>query len=84
MLSLGRASGLISGNSPDAPAMAGLFIEIYLNHYEEGMDIIDFDPIHISAGNFLKMLYTRPLDGNDLKVLMAEIEAKKNNIIMQR
>lgn len=60
-------------------AIDGLFTLIYIKNYTAGEDLIDKDSLFTSSSNYMFLLFTRVLDGKDRAILLAEIEAKKQN-----
>lgn len=66
-------------------SIQGLFVLVYVKHYETDEDLVDKDPIFESCKNLLMLLFTRPLLGRDRQMALEEIKSKQaNNIIMQR
>lgn len=60
-------------------AVKGLNTVIFLKHYSR--DVVSKKAFQKAAGNLLILLYTRPLNGNDREMLLAEFKSKQPNII---
>lgn len=50
---------------------------IYIKNYEAGKHLIEKDPLHTSAQNLLRILFTRVVGGKDRELLKLEIQAKQ-------
>lgn len=62
----------------------GVFILIYIKNYKNDEDLIDKDAFFIASKNYGTLLSTRVLNGRDRAILLADIEAKKQTIVMGR
>lgn len=57
---------------------------IYIKNYEQGKHLIEKDPLHTSAQNLLRILFTRVVGGLDRQVILEEIRARQPvNYVMQ-
>lgn len=63
-------------------AEMGLYTLIFVNYYDE--NIIEKKPLFISGRNSLRLMFSKPLRGNERAVVMADIASKQNVTVNSR
>jgi hypothetical protein len=66
-------------------AISGLFMLVYIKHYEESENLLEKEPYFIAAQNWLHMMYRSVIGGGFSKVIIAENQSRvAPNLLVNR